>query len=104
MYLPKHHEESDLAALHALIKTHPLGAWVIQSEGELVVNHIPLLLDATRGKCGTLVGHVAKANPAWKSFSATSNSIVIFQGTDFYISSKDMAALVRKHIGGVAKG
>jgi transcriptional regulator len=86
MYLPKHHEESDLAVLHALIKAHPLGAWVIQSEGELVVNHIPLLLDPTRGKYGTLVGHVARANPAWKSFSTTSNSIVIFQGAESYIS------------------
>jgi transcriptional regulator len=86
MYLPKHHEESDLAVLHALIKAHPLGAWVIQSQGELVVNHIPLLLDATRGKYGTLVGHVARANPVWKSFSATSNSIVIFQGVESYIS------------------
>jgi transcriptional regulator len=34
MYIPKHHEESDLKVLHSLIKAHPLGAWVIQSEGE----------------------------------------------------------------------
>jgi transcriptional regulator len=86
MYTPKHHEELDLAVLHALIKAHPLGAWVIQSEGEIVVNHIPLLLDATRGKHGTLVGHVARANAAWKSFSTTSNSIVIFQGAESYIT------------------
>jgi transcriptional regulator len=86
MYLPKHHEESDLAVLHALIKAHPLGAWVIQSEGELLVNHIPLLIDATRGKYGTLVGHVARANAAWKTLSTTSNSIVVFQGAESYIS------------------
>jgi transcriptional regulator len=86
MYIPKHHEELDLAVLHSLIKAHPLGAWVIQSEGELVVNHIPLLLDARRGKHGTLVGHVARANPAWKSFSTTCNSVVIFQGAESYIT------------------
>ncbi len=86
MYIPKHHEEFDLAVLHALIRSHPLGAWVIQSEGELVVNHIPLLLDTTRGRYGTLVGHVARANSAWKSLCATGNCIVIFQGAESYIT------------------
>lgn len=86
MYVPKHHEESDIAVLHALVRAHPLGAWVIQSEGELVVNHIPFFLDPTRGEHGTLVGHVARANPAWQSFSTTSNSIVIFQGPESYIT------------------
>lgn len=86
MYIPKHHEETDLAVLHALIKSHPLGAWVTQGDGELLANHIPFLLDAERGECGTLVGHVARANPVWESFSATVDSVVIFQGAEAYIT------------------
>ena len=86
MYLPKIHEEADLSILHALIKSHPLGAWVTQAQGELLANHIPFLLDSTRGEFGTLVCHVARANPVWQSFSSTSNSIVIFQGAEGYIS------------------
>lgn len=86
MYIPKHHEESDISILHALIKSHPLGTWVTYSDGELIANHIPFLLDPARGEHGTLVGHVARANRVWQSFSATVDSVVIFQGAETYIS------------------
>ncbi len=86
MYVPKHHEESDISVLHALVKAHPLGTWVTYGDAELIANHIPFLLDATRGKHGTLVGHVARANPVWQSYSTTVNSVVVFQGVEMYIS------------------
>src|SRR2546421_5110841 len=86
MYIPKHFEEPDRTVLHALIKSHPLGAWVTQAGGELLVNHIPFLVDPGRGEHGTLVGHVARANPVWKSFSKDMPSVVIFQGPEGYIS------------------
>jgi transcriptional regulator len=86
MYVPKHFEERDLAVLHALIRAHPLGAWVTQSGGTLEANHIPFLVDSTRGDCGTLIAHVARANPVWRSFSTTAESVVIFQGPQTYIT------------------
>lgn len=86
MYIPKHHEELDVSVLHSLIQSHPLATWVTQSEGELLANHIPFLLDPTRGELGTLVGHVARANPVWQSFSTTVNSVLIFQGAEAYIT------------------
>ena len=86
MYVPKQHEEFDLSVLHALIRAHPLGTWVTQSHGELLANHIPFLIDPARGQHGTLIGHVARANPVWKSFSSTINSVVIFQGAESYIT------------------
>ncbi len=86
MYLPKHFEESDPQVLHALIRAHPLGTWVTQHEGELLANHIPFLIDPARGANGTLVGHVARANPVWRSFSETVESLVVFQGPESYIT------------------
>jgi transcriptional regulator len=86
MYIPKHFEEPDLGVLHALIKEHPFGAWVTTVDGALEVNHIPFLIDPAKGKFGTLVGHVARANPIWKSFSTTAESLVIFQGPQCYIT------------------
>lgn len=86
MYVPKHHEESDLAVLHALIRAQPLGTWVTLSDGALLANHIPFLLDPARGEYGTLIGHVARANPAWQGFSKTVDSIVAFQGPQTYIT------------------
>ena len=86
MYVPKHFEERDIAVLHALIGSHPLGAWVTQAGAQLVVNHIPFLVDSAKGEHGTLVGHVARANPIWRSFSKDMASLVIFQGPQAYIS------------------
>lgn len=86
MYIPKLHEETDRSVLHALIRAHPLGAWVTLADAELLANHIPFLLDADRGEHGTLVAHVARANPVWQSFSASRDSLVIFQGSEAYIT------------------
>ena len=86
MYLPKHFEEPDLAVLHALMRSHPLGTWVTPTNEALLVNHLPFLVDSTRGEHGTLIGHVARANPVWKSFSRETASVVIFQGPQTYIT------------------
>lgn len=86
MYLPQHFEERDVPVLHALIRSHPLGAWVTHADGALVVNHIPFLLDSNQGEYGTLIGHVARANPVWKAFSQGMASVVIFQGPQTYIT------------------
>lgn len=86
MYLPKHHEQTDLTVLHGLIKAYPLAAWVSQVDGELAANHIPFLLDPSRGEYGTLTAHVARANPVWQSLPATGEALVIFQGPEAYIS------------------
>jgi transcriptional regulator len=86
MYIPKHFEEPDVGVLHALVRSHPLGAWVTQFDGRLEVNHLPFLIDAGRGEHGTLIGHVARANPVWRSFSPDTESVVIFQGPQTYIT------------------
>jgi transcriptional regulator len=86
MYTPKHFEERDVTVLHALIRSHPLGAWVTQATGGLVVNHIPFLIDSTRGEYGTLIGHVARANPIWKCLAEDIACVVIFQGPQTYIT------------------
>lgn len=86
MYVPKHHEESDISVLHALMRSHPLGTWVTQGDGELLANHVPFLVDSAGGEFGTLIGHVARANRVWRSFSKTLNSVVVFQGAQTYIT------------------
>jgi transcriptional regulator len=86
MYVPTYHEEADPSVLHALIRAHSLGTWVTHGEGELIANHIPFLLDSGRGKHGTLMGHVARANSVWRSFSTSLASVVVFQGAETYIS------------------
>ncbi|HUN92627.1 MAG TPA: FMN-binding negative transcriptional regulator [Burkholderiaceae bacterium] len=86
MYLPEHFAEHDVPTLHALIRAHPLATLVTAGADELVVNHVPLLLDAGNGPFGTLRGHVARANPVWKQFSPTLPTVAVFQGADAYIT------------------
>lgn len=86
MYVPKYNEEHDIDALHAFMRSHPLAAWVTQTADGLIANHIPFLIDASRGERGTLMCHVARANPVWSSFSTSVPSMILFQGADAYIT------------------
>jgi transcriptional regulator len=81
--MPAHFEETRPEVLHALVQRHPLATWVVHDDAGLVVNHIPFLLDASRGPHGTLIGHVARANPVWQRLGP---SEAVFQGAQAYIS------------------
>jgi transcriptional regulator len=83
MYMPAHFEETRTEVLHGLVRSHPLATWVVQAPDGLVVNHIPFFVDAGRGPHGTLVGHVARANPVWQRPGA---SVMVFQGPQAYVS------------------
>jgi len=86
MYIPARFAESDLSVLQLLIEQRPFGTWVTAGEAELVVNHLPFLLDRGRGDNGTLMGHVARSNPVWRQFSAALPSVFVFHGPQAYIS------------------
>jgi transcriptional regulator len=86
MYIPKLHEETDLRVLQELVRSHPLGTWATQGDGELIVNHVPFVLDPSRGPYGLLRCHVARANSVWQLFSKTVPSVVVFHGPEAYVS------------------
>ena len=86
MYLPRYHQATDLEALCALMDTHPLGAWVCTGAEGLIANHIPFVLDRSRGPHGTLMGHVSRANGVWRGLNANAPSVVMFQGPQAYIT------------------
>lgn len=46
---------------------------------------VPLLLEPG-GVHGTLVGHLARANPQWRTFDAGVEALVIFRPADAYVS------------------
>jgi transcriptional regulator len=86
MYLPKHFEETRVEVLHGLIRAYPLGALVTLAAGGLEANHIPFEIDPDPTPFGTLRGHVARANPVWREFSRGTETLVIFQGPQLYVS------------------
>lgn len=68
------------------MRAHPLGVLVTMGASGLDANHIPFELDASAGPCGTLLGHVARANPVWQQAAPGSDVLVVFRGAEGYIS------------------
>lgn len=88
MYIPPHFSITALAELERIITTNPLGTLVTTGQG-LAANHLPFLFDAQRGEHGTLLAHVARANPVWQlepDSPAAREVLVIFTGVQGYIS------------------
>ena len=80
MYMPKSFQETDRAMLHQLMQTYSFATLITQADGIPYASHVPLLLRPDDGPHGTLVGHLARANPQWQHFDAEREVLVIFQG------------------------
>jgi transcriptional regulator len=87
MYLPKHFEQQDAAAMAQLLQLHPLATVAWQSADGLSAEHLPLMWERGTGDGahGTLRGHVARANPVWRA-AAGSEVLAVFQGPQAYIT------------------
>ena len=86
MYIPQHFDEQRPAALHELIRAHPLGALVVNGPQGLDANHIPFHLDPDAGGQGALLAHIARANPLWQEVKEGGEVLVIFRSEDAYVS------------------
>jgi len=86
MYTPKSFKVEELAKLHELIRSYNFAILFSGDGAESVATHLPFDLEEGRGKYGTLVGHVARANPQWKTWNDKTEVMVVFQGPHAYIS------------------
>jgi transcriptional regulator len=85
MYQPSHFREDRLDVQHALVRAHPLGLLISTNADGLVANPIPFVLDTT-GENGTLKCHVARANLQWHALQTAADCLVVFQGSEHYIT------------------
>lgn len=85
MYVPSAFKETDPARLFDFIDAHSFGLLVAGADGELVATHLPLLLKRDVGPNGRLVGHMARANPQWRSLAGR-EVLCVFSGPHAYIS------------------
>jgi transcriptional regulator len=87
MYVPKHFAVPDSSACHKLIAGNSFAELVtVGPDGAPFASHLPFLLDAARGPHGTLVAHMARANPQWQHFASGKPSLAVFHGPHAYIS------------------
>src|ERR1700735_3768306 len=86
MYTPKAFVVDDLAILQDGMRQSALATLISITTSGLVATHLPILLDATRGQYGTLLGHVSRANAQWRESHPGAEALVIFNGPDAYVS------------------
>jgi transcriptional regulator len=86
MYQPPHFREDRLDVQHDLIRSHPLGLLITSGPGGLMANPIPFLIDSGASERGTLLCHMARANPQWRELAAVEECLVVFQGPQDYVT------------------
>lgn len=85
MYIPSAFRDDDPASLHATMRASRLSNLVTATPGGLIATPLPFVLDETEGEHGVLYGHVAKANPQWKT-PPVGDAMTIFMGPDAYVT------------------
>jgi len=85
MYVPAAFAETDQAKLHDFMEAYSFGLLVSTHGGEPFATHLPFLLDRDAGSHGTLVGHMARANPHWHDLEGQT-VLAVFSGPHAYIS------------------
>jgi transcriptional regulator len=85
MYVPKHFREDRVTVLHEAIRAFPFATLVTHADGEFLASHVPVLIDPEPLPFGSIICHVAKANPQWRVPPGT-QALAIFMGPHAYIS------------------
>jgi transcriptional regulator len=85
VYIPEFNRQEDRSATLAFMSANPFAILVSNVQGIPFATHLPLLADEA-GDQVVIQGHMAKANPHWKSMKPGEESLVIFHGPHAYIS------------------
>lgn len=87
MYIPKHNQMEDRAALLAYMRAYSFAALASSGPGGLTATHLPFVIEDEGGRI-TLLAHMAKANPQWRDFAAGGEALVIFMQPHAYVSPR----------------
>lgn len=86
MYVPPHFNESDMTEIKRFIRAHEFATVISQDSGRPVASHLLLELQEDSSGSLRLAGHMARANPLWRTFAADGEVLVVFFGAHAYIS------------------
>ncbi len=92
MYIPAHFREERIDVLHTAIRSAGPAMLVSMTADGLFASHAPLMLDPDPAPYGTLVGHLARANPHVRIADKSVQTLVVFQGPNGYITPSYYAA------------
>lgn len=86
MYTPRSFREEDLEVLHDLIRRHSFGTLISNGESGPWATHIPFELVQGAEEKGSLMCHVARANPHWRALVEGADVLAAFLGPHAYVS------------------
>lgn len=86
LYNPPAFRADDVAGLLDDIDAIGFATLITVGETEPLVSQLPMLLDRASGPLGTLTGHIARANPQWRSSDLTKSAVALFAGPQAYVS------------------
>ncbi len=86
MYIPSSNRIENPDKLTGLIQRHSFATVVTHDGQSSFASHLPVLYHPSSGPHGTLLSHMARANPQWQHFSSQQEALIIFQGPHAYIS------------------
>ena len=85
LYRPAAFASDDQVAIARLLDEHPFATLITAGAGEPQVSHLPLLRRLDPAPLGSLIGHMARANPHWRHLGGGA-SLAIFHGPHAYVS------------------
>ena len=86
MYIPPAFRVEDANKLAAFIQRHSFSTLITHDGTAPFASHLPMLYRPDVGSHGTLVAHMARANPQWQHFTLGREALVVFHGPHSYIS------------------
>ncbi len=86
MYIPSHFDQPDPARQREIMARYAFATVVTYDGAAPFATHMPVLHRATGGPHGTLLTHMARANPQWRHFADGREALFIFQGPHAYVS------------------
>jgi len=86
MYLPEAFAETRPDVVAAFLAAHPMAQLVTMTGEGLVATPMPMLYEPSVSGLGSLVGHLARANPQWSQSDPAVEALATFTGSDAYVS------------------
>ena len=86
MYIPPPFRVEDPSKLSEFIQQNSFATLVTHDGQAPFASHLPTLFRPDTGPHGTLIAHLARANPQWKHFAGGAEALAIFHGPHGYIS------------------
>ena len=87
MHIPKLYREEDKKKIIDFIKGNGFPVFVTHDGEKLVATHLPVEVIENKDGSITILGHMSRANPQWKSIG-DQEALLIFQGPHTYISPR----------------